>query len=83
MWFFSATHKIFPDMRIRRGSDCVGVRKDSILFKAWRYHSHLRWLAQINWRYCAASISFGSGVRSMRNVTVWFAAKLLLAGTFK
>ena len=30
-----------------------------------------------NWRYCAGSINFGSGIHSTRNVTAWFAATLI------
>ena len=30
-----------------------------------------------NWRRCAGSINFGSGIHLRRNVTVWFAATLI------
>jgi hypothetical protein len=33
MGFFSATHKIFTDMRIRHASDCAGIRKHSICLR--------------------------------------------------
>ena len=50
------------------------------MFEAWRYLPQLHCPTRINWMRCVGSISFGNGVHSMRNVTVWFAAESLLAG---
>jgi hypothetical protein len=30
---YSASHKIFTDMRIHRASDCAGIQKDSICLR--------------------------------------------------
>ena len=51
--------------------------------KLWRRHLPLPSSTRINWVFCARWINFGSGIRWTTNVTVWFAARLLLASKFR
>src|SRR4029077_3465450 len=50
------------------------------MFQPWLYLLQLYCQTQINWMRCAGSISSANGARWMKNVTVWSAARLLVAG---
>jgi hypothetical protein len=46
-----------------------------VVSQTWPSSLQSNYRTMKNYRRCAGSINFGSGIHSMRNVTAWFAAK--------
>ena len=67
--------RVLTDTAIRRPPDCAIDRPGNIL-GPWLYLRRSTYLTRKNWKRCGSSTNSGLGILWMRNVTVWFAAKL-------